>query len=228
MKTWIRSAGRTLQRLAGQVDVLLVAAGQRGDDRPPDLLGDLLHAPEVALGGGGEAGLDDVHAQLVELPGEPQLLLGGHRVAGGLLAVAKRGVENQDFPAHRALPALPVGENEKRRGPSSGSAASGDCLCAVRLLRALPDQAANPAPESKLQDENVKDEQQGAGQHRVSVPYRKAGQLYAPGWMEEASGRVGRCQGAGSRGSRVVSRESRVKGPRSKVERALACLKTEG
>jgi len=51
-------------------------------------------------------------------------------------------------------------------------------LCA--LLRALPDQAANPAPETKLQEENVKDEQQRSGQHLVSVPYRKAGQLYAP------------------------------------------------
>ena len=36
------------------------------------------------------------HAEGVELPGESDLLLGGQAVAGGLLAVAERGVENQD------------------------------------------------------------------------------------------------------------------------------------
>ena len=55
-----------------------------------------LHAPEVALGRGGEAGLHDVHAERVELPGESELLLGRETVAGRLLAVAQGGVEDQD------------------------------------------------------------------------------------------------------------------------------------
>ena len=96
MNTWSRPRSAAPQRLAGQVDVPLVAARQRGDDRAPHLGGDLAHAPVVALGRGREAGLDDVHAERVELPGEPELLLGREAVAGRLLAIAQRGVEDQD------------------------------------------------------------------------------------------------------------------------------------
>ncbi len=90
------------QRLAGEVDVPLGASRQRRDDRPPHLGGDLPHAAIVPLRRGREAGLDDVHAERVELPGESDLFLGGQAVAGGLLAVAERGVEDEDVAgAHR-------------------------------------------------------------------------------------------------------------------------------
>ena len=57
------------------VDVRRRAARERGDDGtldgfadPPDRLG-------VGLRGDGEAGFDDVHAERLELPGQPDLLL---------------------------------------------------------------------------------------------------------------------------------------------------------
>ena len=43
-----------------------------------------------------EAGLDDVHAQGVELTSQLQLLLDAHREAGRLLTVAEGGVEDDD------------------------------------------------------------------------------------------------------------------------------------
>jgi hypothetical protein len=87
---------RGAQRLAGQIDVALGAPRQCGDHRPPDLGRDLAHAAVVPLRRGGEARLDDVHAERVELPGESDLFLGGQAVAGCLLAVAERGVEDED------------------------------------------------------------------------------------------------------------------------------------
>ena len=106
------------QRLAGELDVALVAPRQRGDDRPADLVGDLLDAPEVAVGRGGEARLHDVHPERVELPGESQLLLGRETVAGSLLAVAQGRVEDQDVgDRHTGAELVDEGENEKRRGP---------------------------------------------------------------------------------------------------------------
>ena len=88
--------GRRAQRLAGELDVALVAAGQRGDDRPAHLGGDLPHPAVIALRCRREPGLDDVHAEGVELPGESELLLGGKPVAGSLLAIAQGRVEDQD------------------------------------------------------------------------------------------------------------------------------------
>ncbi len=51
---------------------------------------------EIAVGGDGEASLDDVDAHLVQRFGDLQLLLERHRGAGALLAVAQRRVENID------------------------------------------------------------------------------------------------------------------------------------
>ena len=83
-------------RLAGELDVALVAAGQRGDHRAPDLGRDLQDAAVVALGRRRKPGFHDVHAERVELPGESELLLGGETVAGSLLAIAQGGVEDED------------------------------------------------------------------------------------------------------------------------------------
>ena len=69
-------------------------AGQAGDDRPPHRAGNGAHRLEVAVRRDREAGLDDVHAQAIELLRQAQLLGRGHAEAGRLLAVAKRGVEH--------------------------------------------------------------------------------------------------------------------------------------
>jgi len=94
-----------LNGLPGGSNVLLVAAGEAADDGDvavvfhgvADRLGDHFHGLKVVLGGGGEAGLDDVNAQLGELPRHVQLLLRGHGGARGLLAVAESRVENADI-----------------------------------------------------------------------------------------------------------------------------------
>ena len=55
-----------------------------------------LHGLEVAGRGDGEAGLDDVHVEQLELPGDLQLLRRVQRRPGRLLAVAQRRVEDAD------------------------------------------------------------------------------------------------------------------------------------
>ena len=58
---------------------------------------------EIPRRGDGEAGFDDVHAQLFQLPGQAQLLLHVHGKAGGLLAVAQGCIKNV-HRVHRAPP----------------------------------------------------------------------------------------------------------------------------
>jgi hypothetical protein len=81
-------------RVPTDVDVLESGPGETGDRRAFDLAGDGLNRREVALGSHRKAGLDDVDAQFRELAGHPELLVQVHAAARGLLAVAKRRVEN--------------------------------------------------------------------------------------------------------------------------------------
>lgn len=114
-------------------DVLLVAPGEAANDGHvaivgvegvTDLEGDDLDGLEVVLGGGGEAGLDDVDAELGELAGDVELLLGGHGGAGGLLAVAEGGVEDADVPGVGDA-AGDVGRAAGGRRGSGGGASDG-------------------------------------------------------------------------------------------------------
>ncbi|MHC2538097.1 hypothetical protein ACVJMY_007666 [Bradyrhizobium diazoefficiens] len=82
--------------LRAAVDVGGMGAGQAGDDGVLGAAGDLADRLEVALGGDREAGLDDVDAHIIQELGDLELLLEGHGGAGALLAVAQRGVENDD------------------------------------------------------------------------------------------------------------------------------------
>ena len=72
-------------------------AGEGGDARgvggAADFGGDGVDAGEVAVGGDGEAGFDDVYAEGSELVGHAELFVVVHGAAGGLLAVAEGGVE---------------------------------------------------------------------------------------------------------------------------------------
>ncbi len=89
-----RCAGLIASRAA--VDVLERRARKPADDGVLGALGDLVHGREVAFRGDREAGLDDVDAHLVEHLGDLELLLMRHGGAGALLAVAQRGVEDDD------------------------------------------------------------------------------------------------------------------------------------
>ena len=62
-----------------------------------DLAGDGADGFEVAVGGDGEAGLEDVDAEGGELVGHAELFVVVHGAAGGLLAVAEGGVEEDDL-----------------------------------------------------------------------------------------------------------------------------------
>ena len=90
--------GGVLHGVGGGHDVGGVGAGEAGDHRAilGEAPGDGLHAVEIAGAGDGEAGLDDIDAELVQCIGHAQLLVEVHREAGRLLAVAQRGVEEDD------------------------------------------------------------------------------------------------------------------------------------
>ena len=89
-----------LHRLPGRVDIRRLGPGQGGDLRPPDLPGHGFHRFEVPPGGEGKPGLDDVHVQELQLPGNLQLFVHIEAGPGGLLAVPERGVEDIYFFGH--------------------------------------------------------------------------------------------------------------------------------
>src|SRR5687768_3310781 len=79
-----------------------MSARQARDDGALDLAGDRLHGLEVTRRRGGEAGLDHVDAEARELLRDLELLGGVQRDARRLLAVAQRGVEDDDAVVHVA------------------------------------------------------------------------------------------------------------------------------
>ena len=85
-----------LERLAGPLDVVPAAAGQGGRDRAGHFGGNHTHGLGVGFGGNRKARFDDIHAQSVQLPGQLELLGHAQREARRLLAVAQRGVEDDD------------------------------------------------------------------------------------------------------------------------------------
>ena len=88
--------GRRLQGAEGGVDVLFVGARQGAEDRPLDLASHAADAVFVARRGGGEAGLDNVDAQVLQDLGHLHLGLGAHGEAGRLFPVPHRRVEDDD------------------------------------------------------------------------------------------------------------------------------------
>src|SRR4051812_10638497 len=84
---------RVLQRIDAALDVAVVRAAQAAHHRVLHRAGDGAHRLEVAVGGGGEAGLDHVDAHALQRPRDAQLLLARHGGAGALLPVAHGGVE---------------------------------------------------------------------------------------------------------------------------------------
>jgi hypothetical protein len=66
----------TLQGLARALDVFGPAAARARDDRTPHRRGHLLHAFRIVERGDGEACLDQVDTQRIQLPGELNFLAG--------------------------------------------------------------------------------------------------------------------------------------------------------
>ena len=95
--------GRGRHGLAGAPDVVVVGARERAHGRVPHGLGDGADGLEVAGARRGEARLDHVDAQPLELLADPDLLVAGHGSARALLAVAHGGVENDQLVLHGSL-----------------------------------------------------------------------------------------------------------------------------
>ena len=91
---------RLAHGVPGAIDVALAGARQPGDDRRVFELTHLARNPahrlEIARRGDGEARLDHIDAQPRQLMGDLQLLVDVQRRARRLLAVAQRGVEDDD------------------------------------------------------------------------------------------------------------------------------------
>jgi hypothetical protein len=81
----------------GGVDVLSHDPGEAADLGREPLGRHHPHRLKIPPGGYGKPGLDDVDAELVELPGDDDLLLRGQGDAGGLLTIPEGGVENSNF-----------------------------------------------------------------------------------------------------------------------------------
>ena len=94
MKVWIARLIGALDGRRGALDVVLVRAGEAGNDRALDSLGDHPDRLEVAGRRRRESGFDDVDSELNEGVGHFELLFDGHRRARRLLAIAQRGVED--------------------------------------------------------------------------------------------------------------------------------------
>ena len=110
-KVWMRCLCGGFDGAGGGFDVCAFAAGERGDARAlggADFLGDGADAGGVAVGGDGEAGLDDVDAEAGELVRHAQLFGVVHGAAGRLLAVAEGGVEEDDLVGCRHREAFRV------------------------------------------------------------------------------------------------------------------------
>ena len=87
---------RVAHRLPAAVDILEARARQPTDRGIARLLGDLGDSGKIPFRGDGKARFDDIDAHLVEQPRDLQLFIMAHRGTRRLLAVAQRGVENQD------------------------------------------------------------------------------------------------------------------------------------
>ena len=95
--TWMRGCAAALDRRAARSTSQRCRPRQAGDRSAgaPRLAmaRTASKSPSEAIG---KPGLDDVHAEHVELPRQAQLLGGRHAEAGRLLAVAQGRVENPD------------------------------------------------------------------------------------------------------------------------------------
>ena len=104
-KMWMRERPAPASASAAASRSSLHGARERGDGRPADGSRDCADAFEIAGGCAREPGLDDVHAEPLELQGDLRLLVRLQGDARRLLTVAQRRIEDLD-PAsgHEPLP----------------------------------------------------------------------------------------------------------------------------
>mmetsp|Transcript_100316 Transcript_100316/g.279272 ORF Transcript_100316/g.279272 Transcript_100316/m.279272 type:complete len:521 (+) Transcript_100316:2515-4077(+) len=126
-----RGAGQGFSRAR---DVAVIGAGQRADRAVLDGRRDRLHRLEVAVAGRRKACLDDVDPHALQLAGDAQLFLARHRRAGRLLAVAQRGVEDDQLVGHRTFSSWCWGTVSCARDRPDSTA----CIDARTMLPSMP------------------------------------------------------------------------------------------
>src|SRR5712692_3661466 len=81
-------------RVPGAFNIFFLGPRQGRDNRTADFSRHFLYPREIALRRNGEAGLDDVYTERVELASQQQLFLEVHAASATLLSVAQRGIED--------------------------------------------------------------------------------------------------------------------------------------
>ena len=84
----------------GAFDVEFHGAGERGYLHPGEFAADRVDGLEIAFGGDGEPGFEDIDAEFDQFGGHSQLLGYVHAAAGRLFAVPESGVEDPDSVLH--------------------------------------------------------------------------------------------------------------------------------
>jgi len=92
--------GGLLDGLPAGIDVRLESPGQAGDLRSPDLPGHRPDRLEIPLGRKGETGLDDIHVEKFQVPGNLQFFVYVEIGAGGLFPVPQGRIEDKNFVCH--------------------------------------------------------------------------------------------------------------------------------
>ena len=94
----------SLEGLRRTRNVAVIGARERANGGILDRVGDQLHRLEIAIGAGRKTGFDHIHTQALQLACNAQLLVARHGCTGRLLAVAQRGIENDQFVSHVVSP----------------------------------------------------------------------------------------------------------------------------
>jgi len=79
------------------LDIIFHNAGEAADLGLQAGLSNLPDTVKLALGGYRKSSLDNIHTELIKLPGDLELFVLGERYARGLLAIPKGGIKNADF-----------------------------------------------------------------------------------------------------------------------------------
>ena len=101
----VDAGGRASRQSFGRArNVAVVGTGQRAHGAVLDRVSDRPDGFEVTVRRSGETGFDHIDLEALELAGDAQLFVLGHRGTGRLLAVAQGRVENDQLVCHGRSP----------------------------------------------------------------------------------------------------------------------------
>ena len=106
-----------LERARTGLDVVLGTAGESRYLSALELASDVANPGQVFRTGRGKTCFEDVDTKGFQLSGKLKFLLRVHPVAGGLLAISQRGVEDKETFHSASLAPTPPFEVSRARGP---------------------------------------------------------------------------------------------------------------